>query len=193
MFVSFLVSRVDVSGHGQDSSGEFGDLGFEGVGVDDPVHEAPLLRHGCVDDVGGQRESFRAADAGMPRDAPHADARNDAFSDRRDPEPGIVARDAQVTGEGHLEAAADAVRVNRRDHDGVERFQLAKRRLPVSEEGHSGLALGQRGQVDATAEGAAGAADDDDSDVGLRSPGRRRACSDRAPTARWRSSGRAGG
>jgi hypothetical protein len=81
------------------------------------------------------------------------------------PEPCIVARHAQVTRQGNLEAAADAVRVNGRDHDSVEHFQLAKRRFPVSEERHAGLALGQRREVDATAEGAARAADDDDSHV----------------------------
>ena len=103
----------------------------------------------------------------MPRDSPHADARNDALSHSRDPEPRIVARDAQVAGQGNLEAAADAVRVNRRDHDSIERLQLAKRRFPVPEERHAGLALGQRGDVDAAAEGAARAAHDDDSHVVL--------------------------
>ena len=193
MLVNFLVSRVDVQAMDRIRPVSSATLASKESASDDPVDEAPLLRHGCVDDVGGQRESFGAAEASMPRDSPHADARNDAFSHCRDPEPRIVARDAQVAGEGNLEAAADAVRVNRRDDDRVERFQLAKRRFPVSEEGHAGLALGQRGDVDAAAERAARAADDDDADVFAGPQGRRPACPDRVPTARSRSSGRAGG
>jgi hypothetical protein len=42
--------------------------------ADDPVHEAPRVRRGGADDLGGERKALRAADAGMTRDAPHADA-----------------------------------------------------------------------------------------------------------------------
>ena len=103
----------------------------------------------------------------MARHTPHPDARNDALSHGGDPEPCIVACHTQVASQGNLKAAADAVRVNRRDHDGIECFQLAKPRFPVPEERHAGLALGQRREVDATAERAARTADDDDSQVVL--------------------------
>jgi hypothetical protein len=94
---------------------------------------------------------------------PHADAGDDAFSHRRDSKSRIVARDAQVAGEGNLEAAADAVRLDRRDDDLIQGFELAQRSFPVPKERHAGLALRQRRQIDSATEGAAGTAQDDDS------------------------------
>ena len=99
----------------------------------------------------------------MSSHSPHADAGDDAFSHRRDTKPRIVARDAQVAGKGNLKAAADAVRLDRRDDDLIQGFQLAQRRFPVPEERHAGLALRQCRQIDSAAEGTARTPQDDDS------------------------------
>ena len=98
----------------------------------------------------------------MPRDAPHPHAGDDAFTHRRDAEPRIVGRNPQVAGEGNLESAADAMRLDRGDDDGVHRLELAERALPVAEERHRDLAARQRGDVDARAERATRAAQHDD-------------------------------
>ena len=66
MFVSFLVRRVDVAGHGDDPIGELGDLGLEGMLVSTTQSTSPHAS-ACrgIYDLGGQREPLGAADAGM--------------------------------------------------------------------------------------------------------------------------------
>src|SRR4051794_3933084 len=82
--------------------------------------------------------------------------RYDAFSHGGDPEPRIIARHTKVARERDLQAAADTVRLNRRDDDRIQRFQFGKPHLLVPEKCHAGIALRQGVEVDAAAEGAAG-------------------------------------
>src|SRR6185436_17046900 len=108
-----------------------------------------------------QHHLARGAEPDQARQAIGREPGNDAVADRREPERRVRRRDAEVAAEDDLQAAAETGSLHGGDGCDRNRLDLRERDVPALEPIAAQAIAGERREIDAGAEGAAFAADDD--------------------------------
>jgi hypothetical protein len=127
----------------------------------DSAHEPVAERARRIPRLAEEHHLARRAEADQARQAVGREPRDDAVADGREPERRVRARDAEVAAERDLQATAEARPLDRGDGRDRNRFDLRERDVPSAEPIDAEAIACERRQIDARAERATFAGDDD--------------------------------